>query len=125
MNNNMNNANTLVCSSPSHPAPPHHPATLHHPDDWLLGFGWDDTAWGGTLPHRSWVDEAAPGRRALLLRMDGHMALASTAALQVAEVWPTAPALGDCGSVHVDQDGRPSGILTYVCVVPAACLTLC
>lgn len=87
---------------------------MRDPDGWLLGFGWDDTQWGGTLPDRSWLDSAAPGRRALLLRMDGHMALASSAALKAAGLWPTAPDLGECGAVHVAADGTPTGILTYV-----------
>lgn len=95
--------------------PPHtHTATLHDPDAWLLGFGWDETQWGDILPDRTWLDAAAPGRRALLLRMDGHRALASTAALQTAGLWPTAPSLGECGAVHVDAQNQPTGILTCV-----------
>lgn len=84
---------------------------------WLLGYGWDESRFGGELPTSAWVDEGTSGGvPALLTRTDGHMALASTAALQAAGLWPAAPDLGECGEVGADAEGRPTGILTCACL---------
>lgn len=81
------------------------------PDDWVLGGFWDDNRWGGNLPDASWVDAAAGGRPALLMRMDSHLALANTAALKLAGVGPETPNPKD-GLVDKDPStGLPTGIL--------------
>eukprot|EP00887_Chlorella_sp_A99_P005517 scaffold1.g5517.t1 len=58
------------------------------PGQWLLGFNWDESRWGGELPDKSWVDGAGvPAATPVwLMRMDAHMGLANSAALKLAGV---------------------------------------
>ena len=53
---------------------------------WILGGDWDHEAWGGELPDRSWIDSITPNIPVWVNRYDGHMALANTAALQLAGI---------------------------------------
>jgi predicted amidohydrolase YtcJ len=53
---------------------------------WITGGDWDHTLWGGELPRRDWIDAATPEHPVWVSRLDGHMALANSAALQVAGV---------------------------------------
>ena len=55
-------------------------------DAWLTGGSWDNSLWGGELPTREWIDAVTGDRPAWLSRVDGHMALANTAALKLAGV---------------------------------------
>jgi len=66
-------------------------AVLLPGDAWLLGSGWDQELWGGTLPHRRLLDEAAEGRPCYLRRIDGHAAWASSASLRRAGLGPKTP----------------------------------
>lgn len=55
------------------------------PGQWILGGGWDQTLWASnTLPSRQDLDAVTAGHPALLERVDGHIAVANTAALQAA-----------------------------------------
>jgi predicted amidohydrolase YtcJ len=56
------------------------------PGTWITGGDWDHTLWGGELPRRDWVDAATPVHPVWINRLDGHMALANTAALRAAGV---------------------------------------
>lgn len=81
------------------------------PGTWILGGAWDHHAWGGTLPTRSWLDRAAPGRPALLLRTDLHVGVASSRALALAGVGPDTPD-PERGAIDREADGRtPTGVL--------------
>jgi predicted amidohydrolase YtcJ len=51
------------------------------PGGWIVAWGWNDHKWGGALPHRSWLDRAAPGHPVLALRTDLHVGVASSEAL--------------------------------------------
>ena len=53
---------------------------------WISGGDWDHTLWGGELPRRDWIDAATPNHPVWVNRLDGHMALANSAALQAAGV---------------------------------------
>jgi len=59
-------------------------------DRWILNGNWDETLWkdlgGKTLPHKDWIDKVTPDIPVLVIRMDGHMALANSAALKAAGV---------------------------------------
>ncbi|RYY54126.1 MAG: amidohydrolase [Chitinophagaceae bacterium] len=56
-----------------------------HPDGWLLGRGWDQNDWPGKqFPDNKKLNELFPGRPILLTRVDGHAAIASQAALDLA-----------------------------------------
>ena len=64
---------------------------------WLRGGGWDHTLWTSrTLPTRQDLDAVTAGHPALFDRVDGHIAVANTAALDAAQITPTtlAPAGG-------------------------------
>ena len=45
-----------------------------------MGVGWDETVWGGQLPHLAWADEACPHNPMYISRMDGHLALVNSRA---------------------------------------------
>ena len=57
------------------------------PGQWLLGGGWDQTLWANqTLPTRQDLDHVTAEHPALLDRVDGHIAVANSAALGIAGV---------------------------------------
>jgi predicted amidohydrolase YtcJ len=53
---------------------------------WVTGGDWDHTTWGGELPERSWIDSVTSEHPIWINRLDGHMALANSAALAAAGV---------------------------------------
>ena len=81
------------------------------PGDWLVGGGWDHTVWpGGTLPTRQDLDAVTGGHPAVFSRVDGHIAVANTAALKIGGVTPqTQPPEG--GKIDHDASGEPTGLL--------------
>ncbi len=80
------------------------------PGEWITGGTWDHTLWGGELPHRDWIDSVTPDNPLWILRLDGHMALANSLALQQAGVDADTPDIAG-GEIIRDEDGRPTGIL--------------
>ena len=55
------------------------------PGQWIVGGGWDQTLWDSkTLPTKQDIDVVTAGHPALLERVDGHIAVANSAALAVA-----------------------------------------
>ncbi|HZB88188.1 MAG TPA: amidohydrolase [Terracidiphilus sp.] len=78
---------------------------------WLTGGNWDHTLWASkTLPTRQDLDKVTGGHPAFLGRIDGHIALANTAALQAAGITgTTVPPQG--GAIDLDSSGQPTGIL--------------
>src|SRR5688572_23718697 len=52
----------------------------------ITGGDWDHELWGGALPERSWLDSVTPIHPVWVHRLDGHMALANSAALTAANV---------------------------------------
>ena len=79
------------------------------PGTWITGGDWDHTLWGGELPRRDWIDAVTPGHPVWVNRLDGHMALANSAALRAAGV---ADAVADIpGGEIVRFAGRPTGLL--------------
>ncbi|MFK8030614.1 MAG: amidohydrolase [Gammaproteobacteria bacterium] len=51
---------------------------------WILIGNWDHENWGGELPTKEWVDEFTPNNPVYITRIDGHMALANSLALELA-----------------------------------------
>ncbi|MDZ7644998.1 MAG: amidohydrolase [Woeseiaceae bacterium] len=84
-------------------------ATLE-PGEWLLNGTWDHENWGGELPDREWIDALTPDNPVWVFRLDGHMALANSLALEQAGVDADTPDV-DGGEIVRDADGRPTGIL--------------
>ena len=63
--------------------------SMDHPDGWLLGRGWDQNDWAvKEFPTKEKLDSLFPRRPVLLIRIDGHAAIASQAALDLAAVHP-------------------------------------
>ncbi len=78
---------------------------------WLTGGGWDHTLWAGkTLPSRQDLDRVTGDHPALLERIDGHIAIANTAALKAAHINGKSVA-PQGGSIDLDPSGEPTGIL--------------
>lgn len=77
---------------------------------WITGGDWDHEQWGGRLPERSWIDSVTPDHPVWVNRLDGHMALANSAALRAANV--TGQTRDVDGGAIVRSSGRePTGIL--------------
>lgn len=76
---------------------------------WILGGDWDHENWGGELPHRDWIDELTPDHPVFVTRLDGHMSLANTRAITLANVSDDVADM-DGGSIVRDSDGRLTGI---------------
>lgn len=58
-----------------------------HPGEWITGGDWDHEKWPGTpLPDRAWIDSVTPANPVFVNRLDGHMALANSLALQAAKL---------------------------------------
>jgi predicted amidohydrolase YtcJ len=81
------------------------------PGHWLTGGNWDHTLWADKrLPSRQDLDRVTGGHPTFLGRIDGHIAVANTAALKAAGITgKTVPPQG--GAIDLDKDGEPTGIL--------------
>jgi predicted amidohydrolase YtcJ len=79
-------------------------------ETWITGGDWDHTLWGGELPRRDWIDAVTPDHPVWVNRLDGHMALANTAALRAAGVADTVADVPG-GEIERDAAGRPTGLL--------------
>ena len=76
---------------------------------WIRNGDWDHEHWGGELPTRAWIDSVTPEHPVFINRLDGHMALANTAALQAAGITrETADVAG--GEIVRDASGNPTGV---------------
>ena len=81
------------------------------PGDWIVGRGWDHTLWvGETLPTRQDIDKVAGNHPALFVRVDGHIGVANTAALQAAGILNRSPDPPG-GKIDRDSQGMATGIL--------------
>jgi predicted amidohydrolase YtcJ len=86
-------------------------ASERKPGEWIVGGDWDHERWPGTpLPHRSWIDSVTPDNPVLLYRLDGHMALANSAALRQARIDRGTRDIPG-GVIVRDPSGEPTGIL--------------
>ena len=78
---------------------------------WILGAGWDETLWPVKVPPTRWdLDEVSSGHPVFLVRIDGHIAVANTRALQLGSI---NLASRDPQGGHIDrnENGEPTGIL--------------
>ena len=79
--------------------------------EWILGSGWDETLWPVKVTPTRWdLDEVAGGHPVFLGRIDGHIAVANTRALQLGSI---NLASRDPQGGHIDrnENGEPTGIL--------------
>jgi hypothetical protein len=81
------------------------------PGEWVVGEGWDETLWPvKVLPTRWDLDEVSSGHPIYLERIDGHIGVANTRALQLASV-TVASRDPEGGKIDRDESGTPNGIL--------------
>jgi len=79
--------------------------------EWILGGGWDETIFPmKALPSRWDLDEVSDGHPVYLDRVDGHLAVANTRALQLADI-TIATRDPEGGLIDRDANGQPNGIL--------------
>jgi predicted amidohydrolase YtcJ len=79
--------------------------------EWILGAGWDETLWPVKVTPTRWdLDEVSSGHPVFLVRIDGHIAVANTRALQLGSI---TLASRDMQGGHIDrnENGEPTGIL--------------
>ena len=81
------------------------------PAEWITGGGWDHTLWPvKELPSRWDLDEVTTDHPVFLQRVDGHIAVANTRALQLASI-SLASKDPEGGKIDRDLSGSPTGIL--------------
>jgi predicted amidohydrolase YtcJ len=79
--------------------------------EWIIGRGWDHTMWPGQkLPTRQDIDAVTGDHPAYFVRIDGHIAIANTAALKVAAITPQTK-MPEGGSVDFDSNQQLTGIM--------------
>jgi predicted amidohydrolase YtcJ len=81
------------------------------PGDWVVGEGWDETLWPVKVVPTRWdLDEVSGQHAVYLVRVDGHIGVANTRALQLASI-TVATRDPDGGKIDRDDGGTPNGIL--------------
>lgn len=78
-------------------------------NQWLIGAGYDDTVLGAH-PHRSGLDDAAPGRAVWLKHRSGHMCTVNSAVLELAGILDGSVHAPEGGKIVADSNG-PTGLL--------------
>jgi predicted amidohydrolase YtcJ len=82
------------------------------PGEWIVGGDWDHERWPGSpLPTRAWIDSVTPGNPVFLSRLDGHMALANSAALRAAHLDRGTRDIPGGVIVRDPATGEPTGVL--------------
>jgi predicted amidohydrolase YtcJ len=76
---------------------------------WITGGDWDHELWGGELPRRDWIDAVTPDHPVFVSRLDGHMALANSAAMRAAGVDKTVQDVSG-GTIVRNEADEPTGI---------------
>lgn len=79
------------------------------PGTWITGGDWDHENWGGELPNRAWIDSVTANHPVWINRLDGHMALANTAALKAAGIKKSIEEVAG-GEIIRNEDGELTGI---------------
>ena len=86
-------------------------AKTRQPGQWIQGGDWDHTLWRGQpLPRREWIDSVTPDNPVFISRLDGHEALANTAAIRAAGVTKATPTPSGGEILHDARTGEPTGI---------------
>ena len=90
-------------------------AKRQQPGTWITGGDWDHTLWGGELPSRDWIDAVTPDNPVWINRLDGHMALANTAAMRAAKIGDDVKDVPGGEIVRDRSAGRPEFSKTTRC----------
>ena len=87
-------------------------AAERKPGEWIIGGDWDHERWPGTpLPTRAWIDSVTPNNPVFVNRLDGHMAVANSAALRAAGITKATKDIPGGEIVRDPRTGEPTGIL--------------
>ncbi|MGH9564800.1 MAG: amidohydrolase [Candidatus Angelobacter sp.] len=79
--------------------------------EWIKGAGWDHTLWAvQKTPTREDIDAVTGNHPAIFSRVDGHIAIANSAALKAARINAQSPDPHG-GKIDRDSKGEPTGIL--------------
>src|SRR5262249_17900624 len=79
---------------------------------WITGGDWDHEQWpGAPLPTRELIDDVTPDNPVFVSRLDAHMALANSAALQAAGISRTTADPPGGTIVRDSRTGEPTGVL--------------
>jgi predicted amidohydrolase YtcJ len=83
----------------------------HKPGEWITGAGWDHTLWTEKqFPNKWMLDDVAPKNPVLLTHVSGHVAVANSLALKLAELNNSSPnPLG--GEFERNAAGELTGML--------------
>ncbi len=77
---------------------------------WILGGNWDHENWTpNNLPTKELIDAVTPDNPVFINRLDGHMSLANSLALNLAKVDKNVKDI-EGGEIVRDKDGNPTGI---------------
>jgi len=76
---------------------------------WITGGNWDHERWGGELPRKEWIDAVTPDRPVMVSRLDEHMVLANSAAMQAAGITRATKDV-EGGTIVRDANGEPTGV---------------
>jgi len=78
---------------------------------WITGGDWDHELWpGAPLPRREWIDSVTREHPVSVNRLDGHMTLLNSRALQLAGITRQTPDPPG-GTIVRDARGQPTGVL--------------
>lgn len=77
---------------------------------WILGGDWDHENWGGELPSKEWIDSVTQYNPVFINRLDGHMSLANSVALELAGVDRNTPDIVG-GEIRRNKNGDVTGLL--------------
>jgi predicted amidohydrolase YtcJ len=81
------------------------------PTEWIVGGGWDQTLWPvKELPSRWDIDEVTKDHPVFLERVDGHISVANTRALQLAGITVASKDPAG-GKIDRDSTGQATGIV--------------
>ncbi len=87
-------------------------AAERKPGEWIIGGDWDHERWpGAPLPTRGWIDSVTPNNPVFVNRLDGHMAVANSAALRAAGVTRATKDVPGGEIVRDPRTGAPTGVL--------------
>ncbi len=76
---------------------------------WIREGDWDHQLWGGELPRAEWIDPYTRQHPVFVTRLDGHISLANSLAMELAGIDKNTPDV-DGGEIVRDSEGNPTGI---------------
>ncbi len=87
-------------------------AEMLPPGEWISGGNWDHERWPvKEHPRRELIDPFTPNHPVFVQRLDGHIALANSKALQLAGITEDTPSPSGGTIVRDPATGEPTGIL--------------